>query len=338
MKKNETTASIRMTWPFARLATRYPNGLPSLRDYGIDPADYVDPQTRISHRKAIDLLLDSVARSGDPAFGVKTAELLEPGDFDALEYTARTCATLGEGWRCVARYVPFISDAAEVTIVELADTAEFRYRVTDGVEQPPAANDFFLIAVALYARRHTGQQKLFEEVRFTHSRTSYLDEYERVLGTPVTFNAPFNTLVVQRQALQTPLQQANPRISAAFERQIQRMVEQVGPSATLASDVRRLVLSQLGQGDFGMPNIAKKLAMSPATLRRRLSQENVRYADIVDGLRRELGEQHLLHSNRAIDEIAFILGFADAVSFHKAWKRWTRQTPSEYRARRSAAQ
>jgi AraC-like DNA-binding protein len=51
-------------------------------------------------------------------------------------------------------------------------------------------------------------------------------------------------------------------------------------------------------------------------------------------LRRELAERHLGEAAPTVSEIAFLLGFSDVRAFAKAFRRWTGQSPSEYRAER----
>ena len=47
------------------------------------------------------------------------------------------------------------------------------------------------------------------------------------------------------------------------------------------------------------------------------------------------GGAHAFHylsaSDLALSEIAFLLGFSQTAAFHRAFKRWTRQTPLQYR-------
>jgi AraC-like DNA-binding protein len=73
--------------------------------------------------------------------------------------------------------------------------------------------------------------------------------------------------------------------------------------------------------------------VSVATLRRRLEEEGTTFTGLVDEVRRDLAERHLSDPHRTISEVAFMLGFAHAPAFHKAFRRWTGATPSERRAR-----
>ena len=54
---------------------------------------------------------------------------------------------------------------------------------------------------------------------------------------------------------------------------------------------------------------------------------------IAAAVREELARQYLRENVHATSEVAFLLGFADVISFHKAFKRWTGQTPTEFRER-----
>lgn len=322
-----------MIWPYVRLARSYPRALPTLPDVGLDAAQYANPDTRIPHRLAIDLLNASVASSGDSTLGLRAAELIEPGDFDVLEYAARSSATLRESIQCIARYTRLMHDAAEVTLEETRDLAILRYRVTDGVPQPPATNDFVTSVLVRHGWQYAGRKEPLREIQFTHAPTSYLLEYARIFDTKITFGAPRNAIVVSRAWLDTPLVRANPRVSAAFERQVRHLLGKLQENHSIAGRVRELLFAQLSHGDTSMESVARKLAMSVATLRRRLAEEHVSFSEIVDGLREELARRYLSEQEQATSEVAFLLGFSDVVAFHKAFRRWTGMTPAEFRKR-----
>ena len=325
--------SIRLVWPYARLAAQYPGALATMSKIGLGPAEYANPDTRFALRDAIELLKASLESSGDPTLGLRAGELIEPGDFDVLEYAAQSCTTLREAVGCVGRYVRLLSDVAEISIVETGGVARICYRLDDPLPLPPAANDFVVALLVMKARRDTAIDDLATEIQFAHGPTSYLGEYARVFGTKITFNAPCNAILLRPERLDTPMRRANPRVSAAFELQVRHLLAKLQENRTVRGRVREIVFAELNRGNLTMDIVARKLGMSIATLRRRLGEEGTRFSEIVEALREELARQYLREKNHATSEVAFLLGFADVVSFHKAFKRWTGQTPTEFRAR-----
>jgi AraC-like DNA-binding protein len=83
--------------------------------------------------------------------------------------------------------------------------------------------------------------------------------------------------------------------------------------------------------------VAAGLAMSPRTLQRRLAASGTSYQRLVTEVREELARNHLRDSRLSIGEIAFVLGFSDVSAFHRAFKRWTAQTPSAFRGAQAPA-
>ncbi len=275
------------------------------------------------------LLRDSAAASG-PALGLLAGESLEAGDFEVLEYAARAAPTLGDAILCMARYFRVLHDAAEVTLVPDGEIAEWRFRVTDAVPQPPAANDFAVAAALSFSRRNATVERPLE-IRFMHERPAHAAAYER-LGTTVKFGAPYNTIVMRKSRLRTPMSRANPDILVAFEQHARELMSRLEARDGMVGRVRDSVSAQLGMGEVTMRGTARRLAMSVATLRRRLEDEGTTFSDIVEDMRRRLAEQYLSKPRPAVSEIAFLLGFSDVASFDRAFKRWTGVSPTKYRS------
>ena len=55
------------------------------------------------------------------------------------------------------------------------------------------------------------------------------------------------------------------------------------------------------------------------------------YQSIVDGMRRSLATELLENTHMSIDQVAERIGFADATSFRKAFKKWTNRSPTDFR-------
>lgn len=331
--KKEVSLSVRFLWPFVRLRGGDPAAIGVLERMGVDPADFADPDARIPHRIAMQILTESIAEMEDPTIGLRAGAQLEPGDFYVLEYAARSCATLEECIQCSSRYFRLLNDAAEISLDVGHEFATWRYTVKEGIRLPPAANDFSVASSLWFSKQNTASYEPPLEVRLVHPRPSYAAEYERAFEAPVRFEAHENAIVMRRSRLNTPMRQANPRIAMAFELHARRLLERLQGGEGTVGRVREEVAGQLGRGTVSMSLTAKHLAMSVATLRRRLESEGATFSAIVEELRKRLAEQYLKEPEQAVSEIAFLLGFSNVTAFDRAFKRWNGVSPTAFRSK-----
>ena len=113
-------------------------------------------------------------------------------------------------------------------------------------------------------------------------------------------------------------------------------LEIVRPEAAKSTDyptsVRAAVSLEMSSGHPGIGRTARTLGSSVRTMQRKLSEAGTTYSDLVDEVRREAALQRMVDPRTRMCEIAAALGFADAGSFSRAFKRWTGRTPVEQQA------
>jgi AraC-like DNA-binding protein len=225
--------------------------------------------------------------------------------------------------------------AVESSLQQEGDLATWRFWVWDGVPQHPAANDFMVAGALVQGRRFTGTDQHMLEMHLVHAAPTYAAAYADFFAGQVRFGMPHNAIVMRRSGLALPTLEADRGIHAAFELQAQALSARLRRDAGVSARVREVALAQIPKGDAGMELVARKLAMSVATLRRRLEEEGTSHREILDEVRRDLAEHYLGENQLAISEVAFLLGFSHVTALHKAFKRWTGgTTPAEYRAQR----
>jgi AraC-like DNA-binding protein len=71
--------------------------------------------------------------------------------------------------------------------------------------------------------------------------------------------------------------------------------------------------------------------MSLRTLQRKLEEENTSYSALSKSVRKEMAHNYIQDSQLSINEISYLLGFAEQANFTRAFKRWYGESPSEYR-------
>jgi AraC-like DNA-binding protein len=106
---------------------------------------------------------------------------------------------------------------------------------------------------------------------------------------------------ITRAAWETASTRADPDLFGVLADHTRILGQKVPNEPAPVRDVRRVIVEQLRGGSPSLERVAKQLAMSPRTLQRRLREHGLSYADLLD-------------STRAA-----------------AAKRWTGQTPNEYR-------
>ena len=338
----EASLSIRLLWPFARAVEGGSTLVHTLALLGLGAGEFVNADTRLPHRTVMALLKEAVDRTGDRSIGLRAGASVERGDFAALEYAASSCANLRDAILCVSRYMCLLNEAAEIRLTEEGDRAVWRYRVTDGVPQPPEANDFVIACAITFARMYADVPGSVDlegsliEVHFTHAEATDAAGYKQFFGLDVKLGMPDNACVFTRSSLEMPMRRANATFHVAFEAYAKELAERLRGQQSVAGRAREVVLTQLRSGASGMSSVARTMGMSVATLRRRLQVENTTHSEILDRVRYDLAKAYLLDLGLSIREIAFLLGYSHAKAFYNAFKRWSGgASPAEYRAQRT---
>jgi AraC-like DNA-binding protein len=159
-----------------------------------------------------------------------------------------------------------------------------------------------------------------------------LAELQPLLRCPISFNAPSTRLVLSGTILSRPLRAPNPGLFDYLGRHATLLQERVHSATSLSARVRELVAAQVRDGEPSQERIARRLGLSERTLQRRLAEEGVAFATLVDETRTELARLYLSDPKLAVFEVAFLLGYSEPSAFNRAFKRWTKQSPSQFRA------
>jgi len=108
-------------------------------------------------------------------------------------------------------------------------------------------------------------------------------------------------------------------------------------AGSVSERIRRLLHRRLDDDGLSLEVAGQAIGMAPQTLRRRLREEGHGFQALKDALRRDAAIAHLAQPQLTLPEIAQRLGFSEASTFHRAFKKWTGVAPGEYRLTRIAA-
>jgi len=276
-------------------------------------------------------LLFAVAQTGDADLGLKVARRLILGDVGAIDYVVSSATTVRSAIERTSRYARLINDVLDVKL-EIEGSVAL-VRLENRVALPRAAADFQLGG---FFRNHVGDwlgNRIGElTVWFTHDCPAELKEYERTFEpAKVRFSAPVLGFAFDRAFLDQPLPKADPNLHAMLIPFADQMLNALPAVASVSANVRSLIGEQLADGGPDVAKAASRLGMSLRTLARRLEDEGTTFRELVDGVRQQLAIEHVGRRVATFSDISDQLGFSHVAAFHRAFRRWTGQTPLEYR-------
>ncbi len=325
MAMNMASYSARFVAPFAQV----------LSTYECYPVEYLDrlrainPATRISATAADDLAVRQVKQTGDPDLGLKAGRSMVLGQAGALDYAMCSAATVRQAIEVAQRYARLFSDLLDVHYEEEGHRATVHLDLGPAAPRPMA--DF---AMGAWFKNHIreplrGDSSL--ECWFEHSEPPDTTEYERTFApAALRFGAPCYAFFFAREYLDAPLGSADPVVHAVLCEYAATRVGQLS-SRGYAGRVREIANRQSLHGVPTVFSAARELRMSSRTLARRLGREGTTFSALIDGLRHERALRYVAKDELALSEIALRLGFSHVEGFHRAFKRWTGQTPGTYR-------
>lgn len=103
------------------------------------------------------------------------------------------------------------------------------------------------------------------------------------------------------------------------------------PAGDFAGSMRQLVESLCKLGTPSLSAAAESVRMSERSLQRRLAENGLSFARVVEDVRLEAACRMLGDPTRKIIEIAVDLGYSDSANFTRAFRRWTGVSPHAFR-------
>ncbi|MAG31924.1 MAG: hypothetical protein CL908_13635 [Deltaproteobacteria bacterium] len=123
---------------------------------------------------------------------------------------------------------------------------------------------------------------------------------------------------------------SNAEMARICEERCRAILERLGSGGSTVDRVRSHIME--GSRGFQLESVAREMAMSPRTLRRRLREEGTTFREVVGDLRKGLALDYLESSDLSLEEIAALLGYEDAANFNRAFRRWLGEAPGRYRS------
>jgi AraC-like DNA-binding protein len=295
---------------------------------GLEVGALLDPATRLDAEQIVSLIERARMLTGEPGLGVYLGLAMRASWHGYLGFAVLTAKDVGDALRMGERYV-----ATRTTALAFKLTVEHGEAAVSVQESAAfgSARDVVLLAVLLgfasIGQALTGKE-LEGRVELALPRPDWFERLTREVPRleRVRWGCGAHRLVFDAGLLQMPFQLADPTAQKLAADQCEKELAALDVSSGFSARVRERVLGEAGVNEVDA--VAKALAVSTRTLKRRLAAEGTSYSELLEAERRARAEHLLKNTTRSVKEIAAALGYADTAAFSHAYTRWTGKSPT----------
>ncbi|MEM9003291.1 MAG: AraC family transcriptional regulator ligand-binding domain-containing protein [Cyanobacteria bacterium P01_F01_bin.86] len=303
---------------------------------GLVRTDLVNPEIRLPGEllPAIWKILGN-AYSGQ-TIGLQMASVapLPLSGFGPIPEVMKYAENLRSALQAFVRYRFVLSDQLWMDLVESDDEAFLQmYHPLDVLDGGCAAE-----AVIGLIRRSIQQTIDLEDalvrVEFAHRPHSLSRVYETFLGVPVCFQQPYNALVFRREALAMPTKHRDVYLFRHMQGNLDLLHDRWGLSTNPSPlvEVHDTIARNAEFYEYSAEGIARDMNMSLRSLQRLVNDQGFTVRQLLEKARQEKARQLLGDPMLGVEAITTQLGYSDVRAFRRAFKRWTGQTPAQFRA------
>ncbi|WP_341677111.1 AraC family transcriptional regulator ligand-binding domain-containing protein [Niveibacterium sp. SC-1] len=306
---------------------------------GIAPQALNDPDTRVDLETSRRFWIAAVEATGfDPCFGLDVADCMHPTSLHAVGFAWMASSSLREAGERLVRYFRVVNSVDRIEI-RAEDNVTWLVFQTDGDYTLQRSYDARMGILLRLCQALRGRDFLPAGVRLAREAPAD-DAAQRMhdyYGIAPEWNATEYAFGVRSADLDVPIPAANIALALSAE-QIAADYLARHTRDDMVAQVRHSLIELLPSGKVSRRKVARRLAVSERTLQRRLSESGETFAGLLDSLRQDLAIDYLRQRHHSVNEVAYLLGFAEIASFTRAFRRWTGQAPSVWRESQALAQ
>ena len=299
---------------------------------GLRLEEITDPTVRLEVQSQIKLLELAAEELRDDLLGFHLARSFDLREIGLVYYVMASSEHLADAFRNAERYSRINTDGARLGF-KLDGTANIAIdyvNVDRGSDRHQI--EFWLVALMRICRQLTGSRIAARRLKVRHARAGSPAAFNAFFGTEVEFDADTDEIMLPALAASMPIVGHDPHLNNLLRQYAEEaLAHRPGLRGSNHSRVEGIIPQLLPHGRVELSEVARQLGMSSRTLSRKLRDEGVTFAEILDRLRSALAQRYLSDRELPVTQIAWLLGYQEVSSFTHAFKRWTGTTPREFR-------
>lgn len=304
-----------------------------LRGTDLSDAWLKDDDALISTANYLTIVGNALDESKDPALALHLGQKQNLGDLGIWGYAIMSSPTLGDANQVAIQYWELNGSLVTLSYEKEDDSSVWKIYPAfpmDNLRLWIFAVEELLSTFLSGSGFLSKQEFHIDEIQLSYPDPGYGSLYREMFKCPVSFNKEVEMFRIPLHFENLPTSMGNPVLADICRQQCQQLMAKLKTSDELISTIRNLLIASLGQFPR-LPVIARQMAMSSRTLRRRLQERNITYQNILDEIRVELTKEYIATTNLSVDQIASRIGFSEATTLRRAFKKWTGKNIKEFK-------
>lgn len=337
MDKATVTNQHFLSPSYARILFRYlkltkANSQPFFRGSHVDYNQLMELNTELSFEQQIVLFENALTISESPELGLLVGTQLHlstHGSLGAAIFSSENLRvaldTLTRFFKVRAQFIDIqVHCSGKLTHIQLNEPfslGELRCFLSESlVSAIYSAISFF-----------TASAELKGELRFAYGAPDYHDRYLDFFNLPISFDQNVTEIIVESTVLELSSSVADKGLHKQVVERCQQLLQELQPQTVSYSESVRSIFANNPGKIWGIEEVAKQLNMTSRTLIRKLKVEDTRFQKIRDSVLQQQAKAYLMDRNMTVENIGHLLGFSEAASFRRSFKRWFGETPANFR-------
>jgi len=307
------------------------------QQFNLSDAKLGQPEGRISIPRFMRMGFTAIEQTGRPDLGIEMGKRVKIPLLGLPGFLAMTAKDVESACKVMAHYERLSSTNCRGQSAFYLDqgqgVASF-YSISPYNEFNLFVVDSVLSSQSKIIEWMCGREGAIERVEVEFTEPSYSQAYLDYFQCPVLFGQSRNALVIKSDALSWPLLQHDKNAFLNLQKICDERLAQVTRDRSLSEKVMDEISPLLEGQTPSIEQVADSLGMPPWTLRRKLQEQDTSFQALLNDTRKSLAESYMKDTDLAIGEIAYLLGFSSPTAFQRAFKRWTDESPGQYRKER----
>lgn len=281
------------------------------------------------------LLHQSMQLANEPALGLYLGSQLSISTHGLLGLVALSSADVQQALQLICRYITTRTPLIQLEVQQQRQqVALLLHELYPLGEVGPFMAETVIVALHQVLQVLTQQQYQPSRVDFSFQAPANQLLYQVFLPCPILFSQAQTAIYFDPRHLTIQPPFSDPRVQQQLSAQCEQELRQQQQQQTLSGAIQLL----LGRSKGRMPDIkevAAEFALSERTLRRRLREEQVSYQQLVAQWRQQMALHYLQNTRLPVQQIAYLLGYADPANFGRAFRLQHGVSPQKIRLNRA---